>query len=49
MSDTKLSLNNILGEDGVQNAFNNLMSLWVLPENLILDRAQAILQPDKQE
>jgi hypothetical protein len=32
MSDTKSSLNDILGEDGVQNAFNNLMRLWILPE-----------------
>ena len=32
MSDTKSSLNDILGEDGVQNAFNNLMRWWALPE-----------------
>jgi hypothetical protein len=59
MSDRKLSLNNILGEDGVRNAFNNFMSLWILPEieerrrngaiseNFILDRAQVIIEPDK--
>jgi hypothetical protein len=32
MSHTKSSLNDIVGEDGVQNAFNNLMSCGVLPE-----------------
>jgi hypothetical protein len=58
MSDTKSSLNDILGEDGVQNAFNNLMRLWRLPEieerrrnrripqNFIFDIAQVILQSD---
>jgi hypothetical protein len=60
VSDTKPSLNDILGKEGVQNIFNNLMSLWVLPEieerkrngripeNFILDRAQVILPPDQQ-
>ena len=32
MSHTKSSLNDILEGVGVQNAFNDLMSLWTLPE-----------------
>jgi hypothetical protein len=32
MSHTKSSLNDILEGVGVQNAFNGLMSLWILAE-----------------
>lgn len=61
MSDSALSLNEILGEDGVQNTFNNIMSLWILPEiesrkkdgrlseQFTLNRAQVVFDPDKKE
>lgn len=61
VSDKTQSLNEILGEDGVQNTFSNFMSLWILPEiesrkqsgkltdSFILNKAQVIFDPDKQE